>query len=238
MPIKLERIQKVLANAGYGSRREIEQWIEEGRITVDGKVAQLGDKISNKVQLKLDGRAVHLAQEKIETRVLMLNKPEGVICTRNDPEGRPTIYDYLPPLRDGKWISIGRLDFNTSGLLLVTNDGGLANKLMHPSAGIEREYAVRVLGEVDDAMMRRLTQGVKLEDGIARFEHIVSSGGMGANRWYHVVVAEGRNRVVRRLWESQGCTVSRLKRVRFGPIILHSKLKQGRYEEVDSTILA
>jgi len=232
-----ERIQKVLAQAGLGSRRQIEQWIRDERIEVNGQIAQLGDKVDEHARIRVDGRPVKLAKEEQPRRVIMYNKPEGEICTRKDPEGRPTVFDHLPKIKKGRWISIGRLDINTSGLLLFTNDGDLANRLMHPSAQVEREYAVRVLGKADEAALKRMTRGVKLEDGLARFEDIVYSGGEGANHWYHVVVAEGRNRLVRRLWESQGLTVSRLKRVRFGPVFLVSGFRQGETREVKGKVL-
>ena len=229
-----EKIQKVLAAAGLGSRREIERWITEGRINVDGKPAKLGDRITEEARVFVDGREVKLIKSYSKrTRVLLYHKPEGEICSRSDPEGRPTIFDRLPLLRNGRWITIGRLDFNTSGVLLLTNDGELANKLMHPSAEIEREYAVRVQGEITPAMLTKLRKGVELEDGKAHFEQIVDAGGEGSNHWYHVTVREGRNRLVRRLWESQQVRVSRLIRVRFGNIDLPRILPRGRWQELD-----
>lgn len=229
-----EKIQKVLAAAGLGSRRQIEVWISEGRVNVDGQVAKLGDRITDQAKVLVDGRELKLIKSQSKkTRVLLYHKPEGEICSRNDPENRPTIFDRLPMLRNGRWISIGRLDFNTSGVLLLTNDGELANRLMHPSAEIEREYAVRVQGEVTADMLRRMKKGVPLEDGIAHFDQIVDAGGEGSNHWYHVIVKEGRNRLVRRLWESQHVRVSRLIRVRFGDITLPRSLRRGRWEELD-----
>lgn len=228
-----EKIQKVLAHAGLGSRRQIETWIKEGRIIVNGEVAQLGARITKKDTVLVDGERFHFPESKEQTRLIMYHKPVGEICTRSDPEGRPTVFSHLPKLSVGRWIGVGRLDFNTSGLMLFTNDGELANRLMHPSSGFAREYAVRVLGKVTSEMLQRLVKGVMLEDGKARFEDIVDSGGRGANHWYHVVVMEGRTRLVRRLWESQGVQVSRLKRVRFGPIFLDAKLRQGEWAELD-----
>ena len=229
-----EKIQKVLAAAGLGSRRQIEVWISEGRIAVNGVKAKLGDRIEGDEQVHVDGREIHLVPSQSQrTRVLMYHKPEGELCTRSDPEGRPTVFDHLPQLRNGRWISVGRLDFNTSGLLLLTNDGELANKLMHPSSEVEREYAARVQGEVTPAILRRLKKGVELEDGVARFEEIADGGGEGVNHWYNVIVKEGRNRVVRRLWESQELRVSRLMRVRFGALNLPRSLRRGRWLELE-----
>lgn len=228
-----EKIQKVLANAGMGSRREIEGWIQEGRITINGRTATIGDRMTYHDSVAVDGREIKLLKSKSQkTRVLLYHKPEGEICTRNDPENRPTIFESLPIIRNSRWICVGRLDFNTSGLLLITNNGELANELMHPSTEIEREYAVRIRGDVDATHLTKLQQGVKLEDGMAKFNHIVDAGGSGANHWYHVVVKEGRNRLVRRLWEALGFSVSRLIRVRFGPVYLPSNLKRGRHEEL------
>ncbi len=229
-----ERIQKLLAQSGFGSRREIEGWIRAGRITVNGQLAKLGDVASEEDKLTLDGRVVHLKKrETVTTRVLAYHKPVGQVCTRSDPEGRPTVFNSLPRLSGERWIAVGRLDLNTSGLILMTNNGELANRLMHPSSGMDREYAVRILGEVDNDMLQRLRDGVMLEDGKGRFEDIVDSGGEGANHWYHVVLKEGRNREVRRLWESQGVRVSRLQRVRFGPIILPRKIRPAKFQELE-----
>lgn len=227
-----ERIQKCLARMGLGSRRSIEEWIKAGRIKVNGKTAQLGDRMGPNDEVQLDGELLHVSRDQQKTRVIIYHKPEGQICTASDPEGRPSVFESLPPLDAGRWISIGRLDFNTSGLLLFTNDGDLAHQLMHPSGHIPREYAVRILGQVTPEMLKNLTHGVELEDGRARFEDIVESGGTGSNSWFHVVVMQGRNRIVRRLWESQGVRVSRLQRVRFGPIILERSLRPGRYTDL------
>jgi len=231
---KSEKLQKVLARAGAGSRRECEKWIAEGRIKVNGKVAKLGDRVTDDDKISVDNFALpqHTLESK-KTRILLYHKPEGEICTRKDPENRPTVFDHLPAIRKGRWISVGRLDFNTSGLLLFTNEGELANKLMHPSQEIEREYAVRIFGDVTEQMLRNLRRGVKLEDGIAKFKEIRFQGGEGRNRWYHVVLCEGKNREVRRLWESQtGIKVSRLIRVRFGNIALPPQLRPGKYKEL------
>ncbi|MBY4677570.1 23S rRNA pseudouridine(2605) synthase RluB [Marinobacterium arenosum] len=228
-----EKLQKVLARSGYGSRREMERWIEEGRIQVNGERATLGDRIGRKDIVLVDGSEAKLVFEsQADRRVLLYNKPLGEICTRSDPEGRPTVFDRLPPLPSGRWIAVGRLDINTSGLLLFTNDGELANQLMHPSSQIDREYAVRVLGDVTDDMLKAMTEGVLLDDGMARFTDVQFFDGEGANKWFHCVVMEGRNREVRRLWESQGITVSRLKRVRFGPVFLPSDVKVGTWREL------
>lgn len=229
-----ERIQKLLATAGVGSRREVERMIEAGRITVNGEVVSLGGKAHWGDAIALDGKVLHLEQrsEGLQ-RVLVYHKPEGEVCTRSDPEGRPTIFDKLPHVRAGRWIAVGRLDINTSGVILMTTDGELANRLMHPSSEIEREYATRVLGEVNDELLSRLTHGVELEDGVARFNTIRDAGGQGANHWYHVTLNEGRNREVRRLWESQGVKVSRLIRVRFGFITLRRGLKAGAFDELN-----
>jgi 23S rRNA pseudouridine2605 synthase len=228
-----EKLQKVLARAGFGSRREMEGWIEAGRIKVNKVVATLGDRVSNTDRIQVDGKPVSQANLKERrSRVLLYHKPVGEICTRHDPDGRETIFKNLPPLSSGRWITIGRLDLNTSGLLLITTDGDLANRLMHPSHEIEREYAVRVLGEVDSEMLKRLQSGVELDDGVAHCDGIKEAGGDGANRWYHVILREGRNREVRRLWESQGVKVSRLMRVRFGLVSLPRGQKPGRWEDL------
>jgi len=230
--IRPERIQKVLARAGHGSRRQIEGWIEAGRITVNGSVARLGDNLGEKDRVCLDDKPLHF-DINVPPRVIAYHKPVGELCSRHDPEGRATIFEHLPKLRKGRWVQVGRLDFNTSGLLLLTTDGELANRLMHPAAGIEREYAVRVLGDVDPEMLDRLRSGVELDDGIAAFARIMDAGGSGANHWYHVILKEGRKHEVRRLWASQGVTVSRLKRIRYGPVVLTARLAQRRWRELD-----
>lgn len=231
---KPERIQKVLARMGLGSRREIESWIKDERIKVNGKLARPGDVITSNDRVELDKRQIKFPK-KADTRikVIIYHKPAGEICTRKDAQGRTTVFSKLPRLKGARWVSIGRLDINTSGLLLFTNDGDLANRLMHPSSNIDREYAVRVIGRVDEAMLKQLQKGVELEDGPAHFSDIVDSGGDGANHWYHVTLMEGRNHEVKRLWESQGVKVSRLMRVRFGPIILSRRSRPGSVTELE-----
>jgi len=231
-----EKLQKVLARAGVGSRREMERWIEEGRVSVDGVRASLGDRVLPGQAIGIDGQSMSTgALLGARRRILMYNKPEGEICTASDPEGRKTIFERLPALRNGRWIAVGRLDINTQGLILVTTDGELANRLMHPSGGIEREYAVRILGKVENDMLERLRGGIDLEDGPARFDTITDAGGEGANHWYHVTLKEGRNREVRRLWEAVGVKVSRLIRVRYGPVTLPRSLRPGRWEDLDKS---
>lgn len=224
-----EKIQKVLARAGYGSRREIERWIEEGMISVNGNPATLGDRITGTEMIRIRGQRIK--SEKLETQdtqVLIYHKPTGQVCTRKDPEGRETIFDKLPEPAQGRWVVVGRLDLNTSGLLLLTNDGELANRLMHPSNEVEREYSVRILGEVTDEMLKALQKGVVLEDGLAKFDKVIAKGGDGANHWYNVILKEGKYREVRRLWESQGVQVSRLIRIRYGHVQLPRNLSRGQ----------
>lgn len=234
LAIPPQRLQKVLAQAGLGSRRSIEEWIEAGRIRVNGHVARLGERVTVRDGIRLDGRLIparRLAPAPT-CRVIAYYKPVGLICSRRDESGRPTIYEQLPRALAGRWVSVGRLDLNTSGLLLLTNDGDLAHRLMHPSRAIEREYAVRLLGDVDDPILERLRAGVALEDGWARFDSISAAGGSGANRWFHVILREGRHREVRRLWESQGLRVSRLIRVRFGSVALPRGRRLGQWWEL------
>lgn len=230
------RLQKFLANRGVGSRREIEAWIEAGRLKVDGHIATLGVKVTEQSRLSLDNKPLKLRPTalKPQTKVLIYHKPPREMCTRNDPEGRPTVFDKLPMKRGSRWIQIGRLDFMTEGLLLFTDDGELAHRLMHPKYGMERDYAVRVFGKVKPEILETLKTGVMLEDGPAQFTRIIDAGGDGANHWYHVSIAEGRNREIRRLWESQGLTVSRLIRIRFGDIELPRLLKLGMWSELPS----
>ena len=221
-----ERIQKVLARAGLGSRRTIEGWISSGRVQLNGKTAQLGDKAGPDDRLLLDGKPVQVDWRSAPTfKLLAYYKPEGEICTRSDPEGRRTVFERLPKLKQGRWVALGRLDINSQGLMLFTTDGELANKLLHPSAEIEREYAVRTRGQLSREALQKLTAGVELEDGPARFDAVQDAGGEGSNHWYHVIITEGRQREVRRLFEAVGLAVSRLLRVRFGPI----QLPRGRH---------
>jgi 23S rRNA pseudouridine2605 synthase len=233
-PTPPQRIQKVLAQVGIGSRRSIETCITAGRLRVNDHVARLGERIGVYDEVRLDGRLIrlHRLSQAGTCRVLACYKPAGVICSRRDEAGRPTIFEQLPRAFAGRWVSIGRLDLNTSGLMLLTNDGDVAHRLMHPSGGIEREYAVRLLGEVDASVLERLRAGVVLEDGWARFDRIAAAGGAGANRWFYVVLREGRHREVRRLWESQGVRVSRLIRVRFGTVALPRGRRLGEWWEL------
>ncbi|HEC13060.1 MAG TPA: pseudouridine synthase [Acidiferrobacteraceae bacterium] len=226
-----EKLQKVLARAGLGSRRQLERWIEQGRVSVDGRTAQLGDRVTTDQKLMVDGKSVSTMLGN-QSHVLLYHKPEGEICTRDDPAGRPTVFSNLAAPRDGRWVVVGRLDLNTAGLLLFTTHGELANRLMHPRYRVVREYAVRVLGQVDAADLKRLKKGVVLDDGPARFQRIEDTGGEGANHWYRVQLAEGRNREVRRMWEAVGARVSRLIRIRFGPVILPRSLHPGQSREL------
>jgi 23S rRNA pseudouridine2605 synthase len=228
-----EKLQKVLARAGIGSRRENEQLISDGRASVDGKVAKLGDRVEENQLLRVDGHIVKTeSAEETVCRVLTYHKPEGELCTRKDPEGRPTVFNRLPRLKNGRWIAVGRLDVNTSGLLIFTTDGELANRLMHPKFEVEREYACRVFGEVTETNLRSVRKGVELEDGPAKFKSVKATGGEGINRWFNVILTSGRNREVRRLWESQEVKVSRLIRVRYGEILLEKHLPQGGWAEL------
>ena len=229
-----ERLQKVLAQAGIGSRREMEEWIAAGRISVNGVTARLGQSVAPTDKIKIGGRLVNVRFTTTKTpRVVMYHKPEGEIVSRDDPEGRPSVFAALPRIRGGRWIAVGRLDFNTSGLLLFTTSGELANQLMHPSSELVREYAVRVLGELTRETQQRLLDGVDLEDGPASFASIEEAGGEGANRWVRVTLFEGRNREVRRMFEAVGCTVSRLIRIRYGPFALPPQLKRGQVRELE-----
>ena len=228
-----EKLQKVLARFGLGSRRLMEEWIAAGRVMVNGQSAKLGDRVTAQDKITVDGEALRIPSwVRPRLRVLRYHKPAGELTTRSDPEGRPTVFDRLPRLRGSRWIAVGRLDYNTEGLLLLTNDGDLANALMHPRAGIEREYAVRVMGVVSPEQQTSLLQGVALEDGEARFTTVQEAGGEGLNHWYHVTLAEGRNREVRRLFEAVGLTVSRLIRVRYGVVEMPRLLKTGYFDEL------
>lgn len=229
-----EKLQKVLARVGLGSRRYMEEVIAAGRVSVNGQVAQVGERIEPGDELRIDGRKVSFQiEDEIRRRVLIYYKPEGEICSRSDPESRPTVFEQLPAIANDRWVMVGRLDINSTGLLLFTNDGELANRLMHPSNEIEREYAVRVMGEVTPQIKNNMLKGVVLDDGPAKFESFSEIGGEGINRWLQVVVKEGRNREVRRIFESQGLKVSRLLRTRYGTVILPRELRTGRWMELD-----
>lgn len=234
-----EKLQKILARAGYGSRRELERWIAAGRIRVNGERATVGMRVGSRDVIQVDGKRLERrAFDRQTVRVLRYHKVVGELCSRRRESDRPTVFDSLPALKRGRWIVVGRLDLNSSGLLLFTNDGGLAHRLMHPSGNLVREYAVRVRGELSDESVRRLQRGVRLEDGPANFETIVDKGGQGANHWYHVTIREGRNREVRRLWASQGFQVSRLTRVCYGPVKLPRSLPRGRWDELSKRQVA
>lgn len=228
-----ERLQKLLAQSGLGGRREMDAWIAEGRVQVNGQPATLGQRVLPGDRVKVNGRLVNLHGATRAPQVLLYHKPEGEIVSRSDPAGRPNVFANLPRVRGGKWIAVGRLDFNTSGLLLFTTSGALANALMHPRNEMIREYAVRVLGPLDDEAKDKLKKGVELEDGPAALASIEDAGGEGANQWYRVTIFEGRNREVRRLFEAVGRTVSRLIRVRYGPFYLPPRLKRGQSLQVD-----
>lgn len=232
--MKDEKLQKALARLGLGSRRQMEEVIRGGRVSINGKVAGIGDRVGQGDEIRVDGRLLrYTAENEKRRRVLMYYKPEGEVCSTQDREGRPTVFERLPPLTNDRWVMVGRLDINSTGLLLFTNDGELAHRLMHPSNEIEREYAVRVMGEVTPEIMKNLTTGVELEDGMAMFDELIEKGGEGINKWYQVRLKEGRNREVRRLFESQGLKVSRLLRTRYGSVILPRELRTGRYIELD-----
>jgi len=233
----LERIQKLLAHQGVASRRQVDLMFQQGRITVDGKPAKPGDQINGREKIALDGKLLRMVNLKSRPKLMMYHKPVGQVCTRADPQGRPDVFQNLPNLVQGRWVSIGRLDINTSGLILFTNHGELANRLMHPSYEIEREYAVRVHGAVNTDMLRQLSRGVELNDGMAKFDQIIDSGGEGTNHWYHVVLKEGKNREVRRLWESVGVEVSRLVRVRYHSFNLPKRLKPGKHRVFDDEVV-
>ncbi|AUZ05047.2 MULTISPECIES: pseudouridine synthase [Vitreoscilla] len=227
------RIQKALSASGVGSRREMEQWILQGSVKINGKVAQVGDKVGPQDHVEVRGNNIKLKWPDRLPRILLYYKQEGEIVSRDDPQGRVTVFDRLPQAASSRWVAIGRLDVNTSGLLIITTSGALVNRFAHPSFEVEREYSVRVLGEVTTEQMQELTEGVELEDGFAKVERIFQQGGEGANKWYNVVLKEGRNREVRRLFEHLGLTVSRLVRVRFGPIGLPARLKRGSFYELN-----
>lgn len=227
------KLQKALADAGLGSRRELEEWIAAGRVSVNDQPAHVGQRIGAHDKIRVNGRLVNLRFSSRLPRVLVYHKPEGEIVSRDDPEKRASVFEKLPRVNGGRWIAIGRLDFNSCGLLLFTTSGDLANRLMHPRYGLERDYAVRILGELSEEAARQLTAGIELGDGLARFIRLQSAGGDGSNRWYNVTLTEGRNREVRRMFEAVGVTVSRLMRVRYGPVLLPPGLKRGQWRELE-----
>ena len=227
-PASGERLQKVLAQIGMGSRRQIEGWIEAGRVVVNGEVAVLGQRVTSQDKVEVDGQRVRTQTAK-HVDILLLNKATGVVTTRSDPEGRVTVFDELPEIKGSRWVSVGRLDVQTSGLLLFTNDGSLANRLMHPSTGLDREYAARINGALTPEEIETLKQGLMVDGEELKFSDVRYYNGSGNNHWYHVVLLEGKNREVRRLFEALGHTVSRLKRVRYGPVILPSWLRTGQW---------
>lgn len=229
-----ERLQKVLAGAGLGSRRALEQRIADGQIKVNGKVASLGEQVEAGDRIDIDGRMLQVSAERVSHQTIIYHKPEGEVTTRSDPEGRRTVFDRLPNLQDARWVAIGRLDLNTAGLLLLTTDGELAHRMMHPSGGVDREYLCRIRGEVSDEQIRQLLAGIELEDGIASFSDLIIGEKTAGHTWYTVTLMEGRNREVRRLWEAVGAQVARLKRVRFGPVFLPAKLRTGQYEKLSA----
>ena len=228
-----ERLHKVMAAAGLGSRRALEKRIAEGNVQVNGGPAKLGQNVQEGDKINFEGQRWLVVSKPVRHRTLIYNKPEGEVTSRSDPQGRPTIFDKLPRVRNGRWVAIGRLDINTTGLLLLTTDGELAHKMMHPSSNVDREYACRIRGEASLEQIQKLKNGVELDDGPASFSDIKAAGGSGENYWYHVTIMEGRNREVRRLWASQGLRVGRLKRVRYGAAFLPKRLRMGQWSEID-----
>jgi 23S rRNA pseudouridine2605 synthase len=227
-----QKLHKMLADMGLGSRRELEEWIVAGRISVNSLPAHVGQRVGPEDKVRVNGKLIHIHFAQRAPRVLIYHKPEGEIVSRDDPDGRPSVFDKLPKVSGGRWIAVGRLDFNTTGLLVFTTSGELANKLMHPSYELEREYAVRLLGELTPEQAKQLVDGIELEDGLAKFNSLTDGGGEGANHWYHVTLSEGRNREVRRMFETIGLTVSRLTRVRYGPFDLPKNLPRGKVQEL------
>lgn len=232
---KPERLQKIMANAGLGSRRMLEQRIKKGDILINHKPALIGQSVNAGDHIGFDGKEWKVIDVAGLQRSLVYNKPTGEVTTRSDPQGRPTVFDKLPAIQGARWIAVGRLDINTSGLLLMTTDGELAHAMMHPSNKVDREYACRIFGDVDAEKLANLRKGVMLEDGLAQFSDIQAAGGDDVNGWYHVTLLEGRNREVRRLWASQDVVVSRLKRVRYGAVFLPKRLRMGDWSELTAT---
>ncbi len=233
-----EKIQKVLARAGLGSRREVERMVAERKVSINGKIIEVGARVEEGDIIRVNGKVIHEKQwDERPTRVLIYNKPEGEICTRRDEKGRPTVFDKLPTIKSGRWIGVGRLDINTTGLLLFTTNGELADRLMHPRYEVQREYMVRIFGQVGPEHLSALKNGVELEDGEARFTQIKPQGGQGINQWFRVAMQEGRNREVKRLWESQGFKVSRLNRISYGPIEIPRGLKVGRFKDLEEHLI-
>ena len=230
------RLQKLLADRGYGSRRKMESWIKEGSIVVNGHAAELGQRVTSKDEIKVKGQALRARPSFAKTKVLMYNKPEGEICTLNDPRRRPTVFRNLPKIRGARWVSVGRLDINTAGLLLFTTNGELANQLMHPSSHIEREYRCRIFGDINKAIIRQLLDGLQIDQHLMKFENIRVEDleGEKRNKWVHVTLLEGRNREVRKLWEAVDCQVSRLTRIRYGTLTLPRNLRQGKFRELSA----
>ncbi len=229
-----QKIHKILAQAGLGSRREMEELIRAGKVKVNGALAQVGMRVQAGDVIRVGRRQVTVRDDSKLPRIILYHKPEGEIVSHDDPQGRPSVFDKLPPMRRGKWLAIGRLDYNTSGLLIFTTSGELANRLMHPRYEVDREYAVRIIGKLTEEKIRQLTRGVRLEDGMARFEVLEERGGRGLNNWYRVVLREGRNRIVRRMLDAVGYKVSRLMRVRFGIVSLPFGLRRGGWREPDA----
>ena len=232
-PTTAERLQKLMAAAGLGSRRGLEKQIAEGKVIVNGETATLGQSLSLGDTVKFEDKSWKVDSSPVRQRTLIYNKPEGEVTSRSDPQGRKTVFDRLPKVWGGRWIAIGRLDINTTGLLIMTTDGELAHAMMHPSSKVDREYACRIRGEATEETLNKLKEGVELNDGPASFSDIQPAGGTGENHWYHVTIMEGRNREVRRLWESQGLMVSRLKRVRYGAAFLPKRLRVGQWSEIE-----
>lgn len=238
LPSMSEKIQKVLARAGLGSRREVERMVAERKVSINGKIIEVGARVEEGDVIRVGGKIINsrLLEER-PTRVLIYNKPEGEVCSRRDEKGRATVFDRLPVIKSGRWIGVGRLDINTTGLMLFTTNGELADRLMHPKYEVTREYMVRVFGDVTNEQLSLLKNGVELDDGMAKFSHIAPQGGQGKNTWYRVGLQEGRNREVKRLWESQGLKVSRLNRITYGPIEIPRGLKLGRYRDLEPFLI-